>query len=134
MLNSNSIIEHKPLRNTDIQKVREIKQFIINCTRNRILLKYTYLGYTPTWLWSITFHIFYDKSVTCSLPNIPYLVTDFSTVSTALKNFLTSLSQLNQICRDTKYSGIKVELILEFWMSRKEKTEIPRDQLRVIAT
>lgn len=74
------------------------------------------------------------KVVTCSLPNIQHLVTDFSTVSTALKNFRTYLSQLNQICGDTKYSGIKVELILEFWMSRKEITEILRDQLRVIAT
>ena len=41
MLDSNFIIEHKRLRNTGTQKIRGIKQFVINCTRNTILLKHT---------------------------------------------------------------------------------------------
>ena len=97
VLDSNFIVEDKLLQNAEVQKVRDMKQFVSNCTRNGVLFNHAESN-APTWagceaLLSI---FFVPKMHTGFLPYIPHLVTEFSAVYTALKNFLTVLCQLNQ--------------------------------------
>ena len=74
-----------------------MKQFVINCTRNGILFNNTESN-TPTWTEceALLSNSCVPKMHTSFLPYIPHPVTEFSTVYTALKNFPTVLSQLNQ--------------------------------------
>ena len=48
VLDSNFIVEDELLQNTEVQKERDMKQFVINCTRNGILLNNIEWN-TPTW-------------------------------------------------------------------------------------
>ena len=41
VLESNFIVEDELLQNTEVQKERDMKQFVINCTRNGILFHHT---------------------------------------------------------------------------------------------
>ena len=41
VLDSNFIVEDELLQNTEVQKERDMKQFVINCTRNGILFNNT---------------------------------------------------------------------------------------------
>ena len=97
VLDSNFIVEDKLLQNTEVQKVRDMKQFVSNCTRNGVLFNHAELN-APTWAGfeALISNFFVPKMHTGFLPYISHPVTEFSAVYTALKNFLTVLSQLNQ--------------------------------------
>ena len=97
VLDCNFIVKDELLQNTEVQKERDMKQFVKNCTRNGILFNNTESN-TPTsdGCDALLSNICVPKMHTGFLPYIPHPVTEFSTVYTALKKFLAVLSRLNQ--------------------------------------
>ena len=99
VLDSKFIAEDELLQNAEVEKERDMKHFFTNCTRNGILFNNTESN-TSTWAEgeALFFNSCVPKMHSGFLPYIPHPVTEFSTVYSVLKNFLTVLSQLNQTC------------------------------------
>ena len=78
VLDSNFIVEDKLLQNTEVQKERDMKQFVINCTRNGILFNNTEPN-TPTWTGceALLSNSCVPKIHTGFLPYILHPVTEF---------------------------------------------------------
>ena len=122
MLDSNFIVEDELLENTEVQKERDMKQFVINCTRNGILFNNTESN-TRTWAGceALLSYSCVPKMHTGFLPYIPHPVTEFSTVYTALKNFPAVLSQLKQTRLPVFCDEVVYRIVADITHQKKDK-------------